>query len=262
MKARTFLNCGVALQVMLVGSVAPASAEPTSFVQRVHEKFPATVGSKIEPAFPGFWSVVKGAEVLFIRDDLSVLIPGDVVDLRTNQSLASKIRADNKPHISPKDFDVKDAFSFGSGTRRLFVFSDPDCPFCRQLEPQLAKLSNVQIFVFPFPLVGLHAHARIVSETLWCQHDRATAWRQYLLGGAAPAPATCDNPISRNLALGERLQVLGTPALVFEDGAVVPGAVSAERIEAQLAASASAVSNAVATAPPSKHFAPHPVVSQ
>ena len=219
----------------LLLACASASADQADFVKRVNEKFPATVGSKIESAFPGFWAVVKGTEVLFIRDDLSVLIPGDVVDLRTNLSLAANLRAANKPHISPKDFDLKDAISFGRGSRRLFVFSDPDCTYCRQLESELAKLKNVEIFVFAFPLVGLHPNARVVAETLWCQPDRAMAWRRYLLGGSVPALTTCDNPISRNVALGERLQVLGTPALIFEDGTVVPGAISAERIEAQLA---------------------------
>ena len=230
----------ILLSFLLASGVSLAHADTSSveFAKKVNEKFPATAGAKIEPAFPGFWSIVKGTEVLFVRDDMSVLIPGDVIDLKTNQSLGASLRAANKPHISPKDFDIKDAIKLGTGSRRLYVFSDPDCTYCRQLEPQLAKLSDVQIFVFPFPLVGLHPNARTVAESIWCQKDRAAAWRAYLLGGAAPAVATCDNPVSRNLILGDRLQIQGTPAMVFEDGTVVPGAIGAERIEAQLAAAA------------------------
>ena len=226
------------LSITLAFGVSLAHADPSSgdFTKKVNEKFPATTGAKIEPAFPGFWSVIKGGEVLFIRDDMSILIPGDVVDLRTNQSLAASLRAANKPRIPPQDLDAKDAIKFGKGSRKVYVFSDPDCQYCKQLEPELAKLQNAEVFVFMFPLVALHPNSRVVAESIWCQKDRATAWRRYVLDDVAPQSATCDNPISRNLALGERLKVLGTPALVFADGTVVPGAIGVDRIEAQLAA--------------------------
>jgi thiol:disulfide interchange protein DsbC len=237
---RKLLTTLTLLACAAIAAAAPATPAPPmdagDFIKRVNDKFPATVGAKFAPAFPGFWSIVKGNEILFVREDLSVLIPGDVIDLQTNHSMAAALRAANKPHIVTKDLDTRDAIKVGSGSRRLYVFSDPDCPYCKQLEAELAKLSNVQIFMFPFPLVGLHANARVIAESIWCQEDRGSAWRNYVLNGIAPASATCDNPISRNLALGERLQIMGTPALIFEDGTVIPGAVGADRIEAQLAA--------------------------
>jgi thiol:disulfide interchange protein DsbC len=226
------------LGVITSGAAGAATNDSADFAKRVNERFPATVGAKFEPAFAGFWSIVKGTEVLFVREDLSVLIPGDVIDLRTNQSMAAVLRAANKPHISPRDLDTQDAIKLGSGSRRLFVFSDPDCPYCKQLESELVKLRNVQIFIFPFPLVSNHPNAGVVAQSIWCQADRASAWHEYVLSGVAPKAASCANPISRNLALGQRLQIMGTPALIFDDGTVIPGAVGAERIEAQLIASA------------------------
>src|SRR5438128_8379879 len=121
-----------AFLVYLVAGFAPAAAQAPDFPQRLNQRFPATVGAKIEPAFSGFWSVVKGTEVFFIREDLSVLINGDVVDLQTNQSLGAKLRAANRPHVAIKDLDTRDAIRFGAGTRHLYVFSDPDCPHCRR----------------------------------------------------------------------------------------------------------------------------------
>lgn len=231
------------VSVLLAATLAICSAtaladasQSTSFEKLLNERFPATVGAKIEPAFPGFWSVVKGSEVFFVREDLSVLISGDVVDLQTNQSLGAKLRAANRPHVAIKDLDTRDAIRFGSGGRHLYVFSDPDCPHCRRLEGELAKLHDVEVFVFPYPLAGLHPTARATAESIWCQKDRASAWRAYMTAGTAPTATNCDNPIDRNVALGERLQVMGTPALIFDDGSVIPGAVSVERIEAQLAA--------------------------
>lgn len=215
-----------------------APMESLDFQARAVQKFPGMVGAKFAPAFAGFHSVVKGSEVLFLREDLSVLITGDVIDLQRNQSIASALREANRPQIKPSEFDLADAIQMGSGSRKLYLFSDPDCPYCRQLENELPKLKDVAVYIFPFPLVGLHPNARSVAESIWCQADRSAAWHLYVAAGQAPQTKTCDNPISRNLLLGERLRIQGTPALIFEDGTVVPGAIGADRIEAQLAASA------------------------
>ena len=222
---------------MLLASLSATWAAHADFAQDLLERFPNVAGGKVEKAFPGFWSVTKGSEVVFIRDDLSILINGDVVDLANNKSLTAQLRDANKPKLDISELNLGDAIKFGSGSRRLFVFSDPDCPFCRQLEPELGQLTDVQIFVFPFPLTSLHPNARVVSESIWCQADRASAWKNYLEKNKTPPFATCDNPVSRNLAFGAKFQIQGTPALVFEDGTVIAGAVSAARIEAQLAAS-------------------------
>lgn len=221
----------------LLASITTTLAAHADFAKDLVERFPNVAGGKIERAFPGFWSVTKGSEVVFIRDDLSILINGEVVDLVANKSLTAQLRAANKPKLDISELKLEDAIKFGSGSRRLFVFTDPDCPYCRQLETELDKLTDVQVFVFPFPLTGLHPNARVVSESIWCQIDRATAWKSYLQKDKNPTFATCDNPISRNLALGAKYQIQGTPALIFEDGSVIPGLMPAARIEAQLAAS-------------------------
>jgi len=221
---------------LFLASIITTLAAHADFAQDIIDRFPGAAGAKIERAFPGFWAVVKDNEVVFIRDDLSVLINGEVVDLASNKSLTAQFREANKPKINIGEFNVKDSIRFGSGSRRLFVFTDPDCPYCRQIEAEFDKLKNVEVFVFLFPLVSLHPAARVVSESIWCNHDRASAWKSYLQQGKIPPFATCDNPISRNLALGERLKIQGTPALIFEDGTVVPGLIPADRIEARLVA--------------------------
>ncbi len=226
------------------------------FKEAFLKKFPAAEGAKIEKAFPGFHSVVKGSEIYFVRDDMSILIAGNVVDLKTNRSLTSVLQAqveDAKPKLDVAQLDLNDAIKIGNGARRLFVFSDPDCPYCRSLESSLSQLSDVTVYIFPFPLAQLHPNAPGVSEAIWCQADRAKAWRdyqeiaklvapdqlmaswrQYLRTRGQPDQPVCANPIARNLALGQKWRIAGTPAIIFEDGALIPGAVPAERIEAQL----------------------------
>lgn len=227
------INFKSALAVFAVAGSITAHA---GFEEDLIQRFPVAQGAKIEKAFPGFYSVVKGGEVVFVRDDLSILINGDVIDLKENKSIATQIREANKPKLDVAKLNTKDAIKFGSGKNKLYVFSDPDCPYCKQLENDLGRLQDTQVFVFPYPLTTIHPNARVIAESIWCSPNKQTAWKEYLIEGKKPEFATCDNPISRNLALGENHQIQGTPALIFEDGTIIPGAIPLQRIEAQISA--------------------------
>lgn len=208
------------------------------FQSRLEEKFPVTKGAKIEKAFPGFWSVVKNGEVIYFNDDLTLLIRGDVVDLVKSQSLTKKLIEDNQPKIDIGALSTKDAIKLGKGTRRIYVFSDPDCPYCRKLEQEINQLKDTEVFIFPMPLETLHPKSRMVAESIWCQANQEKGWRDYMDAGVIPKATTCNNPISRNLALAAKLGINGTPAIIFEDGSLVPGAISAKDINDKLNAKA------------------------
>jgi len=236
LKAISFLFLAAVAQELFAAETPsdPASVE-AQFATRVHARFPGTDTAAIAPAFAGFHSIVKDGEVLFIRDDLSVLISGNVVDLASNRSITSEVKARNPRRVDVSKLDLKDAIRFGQGKKRLYVFSDPDCPYCKTLQSELDKLHGVEVYVFPFPLAPLHPGARDVATSIWCQSDRAAAWDNYVVRRTSPQPNTCATPIDRNLAIGGQFGIRATPTLVFPDGAIVEGAEQAERIEAQLA---------------------------
>jgi len=237
------------------------SSSNTTFDEQLLRKYPSTQGSKTAPAFQGFHSVVKGSEVIFISDDLSILIKGDVIQLKDGVSLTAALNASlteasiqaNKPLIDISKLDLNDAIAFGKGSKAIYVFSDPDCPFCKQLEPELSKLADTRVYIFPFPLTSLHPNSKVISQAIWCSPNRAKAWRDYVSKGVMPKSASssvlssalstalpiassssCSTPIERNLALGQSMQIQGTPSIIFPDGSIIPGAVSAERIAATL----------------------------
>ncbi|WP_407277676.1 DsbC family protein [Aromatoleum evansii] len=121
----------------------------------------------------------------------------------------------------------------GKGERRLAVFSDPNCPYCRQLEPELASLDNVTVYTFLVPFQG-----ETKPIAVWCAADREQAWERLMLQGdetLLDTRATCDHPIARNLELVRRLGVQGTPTLVWADGTRTEGFVARAVLEARLA---------------------------
>lgn len=125
----------------------------------------------------------------------------------------------------------------GNGQRKVAVFSDPNCPYCKQLEPELAALDNVTLYTFLVPFQG---EAKPIA--IWCAGDRAAAWQRLMLHGddsALKTDVACDHPIARNLALAHQLDVQGTPTLIWADGSRTEGFVGRAVLEARLAQLAS-----------------------
>jgi len=124
----------------------------------------------------------------------------------------------------------------GAGQRRVAVFSDPNCPYCKQLEAELASLDNITIYTFLLPFLG-----ETKPIAVWCAADRTSAWRRLMLDGddrLLNTGATCDHPIGRNLALAHQIGVQGTPTLIWADGARSEGYVGRALIESRLTTTA------------------------
>lgn len=130
------------------------------------------------------------------------------------------------PTIRFDDLPLADAIQTvrGRGSdsrRRIAVFSDPACGFCRRLEPELAALDNVTVYTFLVPFQGMAGPAAI-----WCAQDRTRAWQQYMHEGPStvpPASSDCAHPLDRNLTLAGRLGVQGTPTIIWADGSRTDG---------------------------------------
>ena len=153
--------------------------------------------------------------------------------IRDRPSTASPIRFEQLP--------LSDAIKtvHGAGQRRVAVFSDPNCPYCKQLEAELASLDNITIYTFLLPFLGEEKPIAI-----WCSADRAAAWRRLVLDSddsLLNTGATCDHPIGRNLTLARQLGVQGTPTLIWADGTRSEGFVGRAVIESRLAPAASQV---------------------
>lgn len=231
-----------------VVSIAAFAAATTVFAdagdveKRLKEQYPATKITAVrETPVQGVYEVAMGRNVAYTDASGRYMIFGHLYDMKEQKDLTAQ-RLDEINKIDVSALPLSDAIKTvkGDGSRKLYVFSDPDCPFCQRLEREtMPKLDNVTIYTFLYPLEGLHPDAKRKAETIWCAKDRAKAWNDYMTTGNLPTEATqCDTPIERNIQLGNGLGINGTPTILTGDGTIVPGFVPASELERRLAAGA------------------------
>ncbi len=166
------------------------------------------------------------------------LVGGPLVDTRTRQNL-TEARLNDLGRIDFRTLPLDRAIKVvkGNGSRQFAVFSDPDCPFCQQLEKSLESVTNTTMYVFLFPISSLHPQASVKSHAIWCAPDRAVAWSQWMHEKKLPPAKTCgDDPVDALQKLGDQLRINSTPTLFFANGQRVAGAVPVAEIEKLLAA--------------------------
>jgi thiol:disulfide interchange protein DsbC len=198
----------------------------------LHKMYPSTQFKEVNrTALPGIFEVVMGQNVAYADQSGRYFMFGHLFDMQSQQDLTVS-RIDNANKIDIGQLPLSDAIKIvkGNGSRTMYVFSDPDCPFCKQLEQNLTGMTDVTMYVFLFPIEGLHPQAKAKAVGIWCAKDRAGAWNAWMHNGVLPAAVLCDNPVDRNIALGERFGVTGTPTLIAADGRRMAGAAPADRI--------------------------------
>lgn len=189
---------------------------------------------------PGLFEVRIGSEILYTDEQGNYLIQGNLIDTKTRTDL-TEARLAKLSAIDFASLPLKDAVVIkqGTGARRLAVFGDPNCGYCKRFERDLAGLRDVTIYTFLYPILGPDSNAK--SKDIWCAKDSGKTWRAWMVDGVTPPriTANCDAAaLERNVEFGKKHRVQGTPAVVFEDGTRVPGAISVEQLEKNLAAAA------------------------
>lgn len=202
---------------------------------------PRLNGAKIESIketpYAGLYELRVAGDILYTDKKGEYLVIGHVYDAKSTRDLTrERIEDMNKIKFSDLPLDAAIKQVKGDGKRVIAVFEDPNCGYCKRLrQTTLKNLDNVTIYTFLYNILADDSFVK--SKNVWCAPDRAKAWEDWMVEGkpAPAAPAGCETPNDKVLALGQKLHIQGTPALFFADGSRIPGAIDQKALEAKLA---------------------------
>ena len=220
----------IALFSLLSCTSAMIFANVETLKNNLNQQYPNIHVSNIQATeMTGLYSANLDNQIIYLDENAQHMFIGSMVRLKDQKNLTKDLVL-KQNSIDWKQLPLKDAIKTvkGNGKQQLAIFSDPNCPYCKKLEAELDKLNDVTIYTFIYPL---KSQSIAVSKQVWCDPNQAYAWKNLLQKNVQPKEKTCANPIERNLALGRKLGVEGTPTLIFETGFKMTGVRSAEEIQ-------------------------------
>ena len=222
---------------LLALAISPVFAQEATIRKSLTERLPnlPKIDEISKTPMSGLYEVRMGSDIMYSDAEGSFLIQGTLIDVKQKRNLTEE-RIDKLSAIAFDQLPLKNAFTQvrGNGKRKLAVFADPNCGYCKRFEKDLQKLDNVTIYHFLYPVLGEDSKNK--SKNIWCAKDKAKVWNDWMINGTLPPAANCDaSAVDTIVAFGQKNRITGTPLLLFADGNRVPGAVPMAQVEKMLA---------------------------
>ena len=184
---------------------------------------------------PGLFELrVDTSEIYYTDASANFLIQGHLIDTKNQRDLTEE-RIQKIMAVDFKSLPLKDAIVIvrGKGERRMAIFEDPNCGYCKRFERELQNIDNVTVYLFLYPILGKDSVDK--SKAIWCSKDQSKAWQDFMLRDQAPNSTGCDAAaLKRNVDFGQKQRINGTPTTIFADGSRISGAVEMAQIEKML----------------------------
>lgn len=232
MRHRSWIATLVA-SLVLLGATFAVSANEQEVLKRVKDKFPQSYVEKVFPTpYSGLYEVLMDNKLFYTDEQVTYIMVGNLIDVKSSQNLTQqrlrKLTAVDWKSL-PLDLAIKKVK--GDGSRKIAVFSDPMCQHCIVQEKELARITNVTIYTFLYPIERLHKGATARAQAVWCSPDKAKAWDDLMLSRIDPKAKPCRDPIKKIEEVGTKLKIDVTPTMIFGDGTVVGGGIIAQQVE-------------------------------
>ncbi len=226
-----------ALAALMAGLfAATAHAQEATIRKNLAERLPQMpkIDEVSKTPMPGLFEVRIGSDLFYTDADGNYFIQGQIIDTRQQKNITEE-RMEKLNAIDFSALPLKDAFTIvrGNGKRKIAVFQDPNCSYCKRFERDFQKVDNVTVHMFLYPILGKDSTDK--SRNLWCAKDKGKAWQDWMVRDQAAPTANCDAAaLTRNVEFGKKHKITGTPTLIFADGSRVPGAIGAAQVEKML----------------------------
>ncbi len=227
-------SAALALAV-LYGYAVAAYADEAAVRRMLQEKLPAGQLESVQKApISDLYEVVvrgpDGLQIYYVDSAATVIITGRVIDAKSGRDL-TQARQRELTAIKWEGLPFQWAITSvrGTGRRKIAILSDPNCPYCKRFEEDLAKLDDITIHILPWAVVKPESVRQ--AKAVWCSKDRARAWNDLMFRRIEPrAPTDCDNPIDRLIEIGRKLGANSTPTWFLETGERYSGAMPREEV--------------------------------
>jgi thiol:disulfide interchange protein DsbC len=228
----------IAASALLALSLGAASAQEATIRKNLTDRLPTlpAIDEINKTPMPGLYEVrVNGSDIFYTDAEGNYLIQGNLIDTKVRRNLTEE-RVDKLNAVAFDALPLKDAFTIvrGNGKRKMAVFEDPNCGYCKRFERDMQKVSDVTIYMFLYPILSPDSTEK--SKNIWCAKDKAKVWQDLMVRDLPVTHASCDSSaLTRNVEFGKKHRITGTPTLIFADGSRVPGAINASQVEKYLA---------------------------
>ncbi len=225
------------------GEPIPEAAIRKVLAERLPQQL-AKIDEISRTPIPGLYEVRYAGTELLYTDATGdhIVVGGSIIETRSRTDL-TEARMEKLLAVDFGKLPLRDAIAIkqGSGVRKVAVFVDPNCGYCKRFERDLSEVKDLTVYTFLLPILGPDSTAK--SRDIWCAKDGSKVWRAWMLEGVTPPPAgeKCDaTALERNVQFGRAHKINGTPAVLFEDGTRKPGALPPEMLERLLATATAA----------------------
>jgi thiol:disulfide interchange protein DsbC len=217
--------------------LSPLHAEEDALKAKLLKAFGRAPDVIAPSAIEGLKEVVYGTDVYYITPDGRYLVSGSMFDLTSQKNLTEQRLSGLRTKIL-EGVDESSMIVFkadGKQKHVITVFTDIDCVYCRKLHSGMAQMNKLGITVryMAYPRAGIGSPSYEKAVSVWCAKDRNKAMNEAKNDGKV-VPKKCENPVAQEFKLGQKLGVNGTPAILLEDGHLMPGYAPPERLFALL----------------------------
>lgn len=232
---RLAARCLAALAALLAVQLAHAADAADQVRERFAKSFPSAPVERVSDTPYGLYEVVMdNGELVYTDEAVTFVLQGTLIDTATRRNVTAE-RIEQLSAVAFDELPLELAFKQvrGDGSRKLAVFEDPHCGYCKVFRKTLAGMDDITVYTFMYPMLTPDSPVKV--RDVWCAADRAASWDAWMLEGKAPAAAQCDAPVEKMVELGRKLRVRGTPTIIFADGSRASGALPMNVLSDRLA---------------------------
>jgi Protein-disulfide isomerase len=221
----------ITLLLVTIATLVSGSAFADQITDNLKQKLNSVIPNQTPKSIsktpiPGLYEANYGMQIYYISEDGNYIVDGEIINLATRTSLTSNaISTARKDKIAGMPADQSIIFPANGDTKHVItVFTDIDCGYCRKLHNQMAQYNDLGIEVryMMFPRAGLQSDSFKKAVSAWCAEDNRDELTKAKNGKSIPS-LECNNPIAAQYLLGQEVGVTGTPAIVTENGQIIPG---------------------------------------